>query len=279
MPSLNITMSATERSPLIPSRRENDAADETSPLLATEHDGHAGSDERQDSRAQSRLKSWLSWNQSKAARTKPKTAWRWPSIIAMAVLAILVILIIVLGFVVPPTVQRYAEKAIVLEPTNLSIESINSDGVSARVQANVRLDGSRVDDANTRRIGKLVTGIMRKLETKETKVDVYLPRYENALFGSAVLPPLIVDIVDGHTTQMDFVTDLSPGDADNIRKIANDWLKGDLKQLKLTGKAKIDLKSGIFPLGKHDVAESLVFEGQSLYHSFVSLYFGEKTLF
>jgi hypothetical protein len=45
------------------------------------------------------------------------------------------------------------------------------------------------------------------------------------------------------------------------------------------GKAKLHLKTGILPLGTHAVAETLVFEGQSLYRSFASLYFGEKVFF
>lgn len=196
----------------------------------------------------------------------------------MAVLAILVVLIILLGFLVPPAVKDYAENAAVLEPTNLAIESITSDGVRARIQANVRLDGSRVDSANSRRIGRAATGLMRKLETGETTVKVYLPDYDDALLGTAVIPSFVVDIVDGHNNELDFVTDLSAGDAENIRKIANDWLEGNLKQLRVVGKTKIHLKSGIFPLGTHDLAEAMVFEGQSLYRSFASLYFGEKTL-
>jgi len=38
------------------------------------------------------------------------------------------------------------------------------------------------------------------------------------------------------------------------------------------------LKSGLISLGTQSISESLVFEGQSLYRSFSSLYFGEKTL-
>lgn len=196
----------------------------------------------------------------------------------MAILAVVVVIIIILGFVVPPSVQTYAEKAAVLEPTNLSIENITSDGVWARVQADVRLDGSRVENANARRIGKMVTSIMRKLETHETVVDVFLPDYDDSLAGTAVIPPLVLDLVDGHNTELDVVTKIKPGSAENIRKIANDWLDGKLNQLKVVGKSKLQLNSGIFPLGTHDVAKTLVFEGQSLYRSFASLYFGEKTL-
>lgn len=196
----------------------------------------------------------------------------------MVVLAVVIVIVMVGGFMVPPAVKTYVENAAVLEPTSLSIESITPDGVRARVEANIRLDGARVEDVNARRIGKFVTGIMRKLETEATKVSVHLPRYDNALLGKADLPPLTIDIREGHTNKLDFITDLSPGEAEHIRNIANDWLSGKLDHLKLTGSADIHLKSGIFPLGTHNVVESMVFEGQSLYRSFAALYFGEKTI-
>jgi hypothetical protein len=186
--------------------------------------------------------------------------------------------LIVLGFVAPPAVKSYVENAAVLEPTGLKIESITPDGIRARIQANFRLDGSRVSDANARRLGKATTGIMRKLATEETQLHVYLPNYDNVLLGSAVVPPLTIDIVEGHNNPLDFVTDLNPGDAEHVRKVANDWLDGNLDYLKVTGKAAIQLKSGIFPLGTHDVVESMVFEGQALYRSFAAVYFGEKTI-
>jgi hypothetical protein len=191
---------------------------------------------------------------------------------------ILVVAVTICGFLMPDAVKLYAENAAVLEPTSLSVESITSDGVRARIQAKFRLDGSRVENVNARRIGRFATGLMRKIGTEETRVNVYLPHYNNSLLGSAVVPPLTIDIVDGHSTEMDFVTDLAPGDAETIRQIANNWLEGKLNQLKLTGSTSISLKSGIIPLGAHDVVESMVFEGQSLYRSFAALYFGEKLI-
>ncbi|GJD01771.1 pre-rrna processing protein [Colletotrichum higginsianum] len=181
-------------------------------------------------------------------------------------------------FFVPSAVQEYAKQAAVVEPTNLALESITTDGVRARVQANFRLDGSRVQDTTSRRIGKITTWIVRQLGTEKTKVGVYLPEFDGALLGTAVVPPLTVSIVDGQTTAIDFIAELSPGDAEAYRKIANEWLDGKLDQLKVLGKAEIPLRSGIFPLGTHPVSEVLVFEGQSLYRSFASLYFGEKAL-
>ncbi|ENH68389.1 hypothetical protein FOC1_g10014172 [Fusarium oxysporum f. sp. cubense race 1] len=261
-------MPAEENEPLASPTREEEEPTEASPLLNRSYDGHHSdaSEREQNGRVSTEPQSRAAWSLWSICnkKTSTKAPWRWPSIIAMVLLGIIVILIIILGFLVPPAVKEYAEKAAVLEPTNLSIENITSDGIRARIRANVYLDGSRVDNKNSRRIGKAVTGIMRKLETKETTVNVYLPDYADALAGAAVIPALVVDVVNGHTNELDFVADVNPGDAEHIRKIANDWLEGNLKQLKVVGKTKVHLKSGIVPLGAHDVAESMVFEANEI---------------
>ena len=270
-------MSATdENSPLLGQPDQREGASESAPLLGEQQD--QPSESNQTGTERRRSSAWVLWPPFTQSSSKPSRKLRWPSIIAGIILAILVIVALVLGFLLPGAVKQYAEQAAVIEPTSLSVESITADGVRARIQANFRLDGSRVDDANARRLGRLATGIMRELGTEETELTVHLPGYGNSLLGSARVPPLTIDIVDGHNTAMDFVTDLIPGDAEHIRKIANDWLEGKLDRIKVTGSAAIRLKSGIFPLGTHDVAESMVFEGQALYRSFAALYFGEKMI-
>ncbi|VTO93188.1 unnamed protein product [Fusarium graminearum] len=259
-------MPADETERLMSPTREEGEPTESSPLLnRTDDDQNADvteNDGDSEPSSQPQFPGWSFWPRRNKSSTK--SSWRWPSIIAMIILGIIVILIIILGFLVPPAVKEYAEKAAVVEPTNLSIENITSDGIRARIRAKVYLDGSRVDNKNSRRIGKAVTGIMRKLETKETTVNVYLPDYADALAGTAVIPPLVVDIVNGHTNELDFVAEVNPGDAEHIRKIANDWLDGNLNKLKVVGKTKVHLQSGVFPLGSHDVAESMVFEANEI---------------
>lgn len=264
-------MPATERSPLLATRDDdadnnNHNVDENSPLLANGAQDAAHQDDAQDEPTPS------------IASTKSSRKSRWPSIIAMLTLAALVGVVILFGFLVPPAVKTYAENAAIIEPTGLSLESITQDGVRARIQANFRLDGSRVTDENAQRIGRIATSIMRKIETLETKLSIYVPHYGNAMLGSAMLPPITLDLVDGHNTVIDFVADLNPGDAEALRSIVNDWLDGKLDYIKVTGKTALSLKTGFLPLGTHDVVESMVFEGQSLYRSFASVYFGEKSI-
>lgn len=261
----------SERSPLLAeSNRENRPVEssEFAPLLSNQ-DTEA---EYQSEETQQQEEA------SSQPKSSPTRGWRWPSIIAGIILAGLIVAVLLCGFLLPGAVKVYAENAAVLEPRSLSVESITNDGVKARIQAEFRLDGSRVSNQDARRIGRVTTSIMRKLSTEEAHVKVYAPHYDNALVGSVAVPPLTIDIVDGHSTVLDFVTDLVPGEANNIRTIANSWLDGKLDELKLTGTTAITLKSGIIPLGTHDVVESMVFEGRSLYRSFAAVYFGEKSI-
>jgi hypothetical protein len=278
-------MSDSERSPLLGAKgkgkataQDTDSLSESTPLLTSSaptprYDGDRDDYEGEAASVASRR------SDSASTTSTKKSSAPWPSIIAIVVLAIIAVGIMFGAFFVPTAVEEYAKQAAVLEPTNLSLESITTNGVRARIQANFRLDGSRVKDDNSRRIGRFTTWVVRKLGTDEARVDVYLPDYGNVLLGSAVIPPLTISIVDGHSTAVDIVAELSPGDAEGIRTIANDWLDGKLDHLRVTGKTNISLKSGIIPLGTHPISESLLFEGQALYRSFASLYFGEKSIF
>lgn len=281
-------MSDSERSPLLSGsgsfktatdNRPDEEPLESTPLLSSSsatprYDGEQ--DESQE--ADAAFLASLATSTASIKSSKAKSI-RWPSVIAMIVLASLALAVMVIAFFVPAVIEEYAKQATVIEPTNLSLVSITSDGVRARIQANFRLDAQRVGNEHIRRVGKAATWLVGELGTEETKINVYLPEYDNVLLGTAGVPPLTVRIADGHNNAVDFVADLVPGDAEGIRAIANEWLEGKLDIVRIRGQADIQLKAGIIPLGTHSVVESLTFEGQSLYRSFASLYFGEKSLF
>ena len=186
---------------------------------------------------------------------------RWPTIVALTALSLVAATILSLGFAAPAVVERYAREALVFEPTNLSIESFTTTGVKARIQGTFTLDAARVRQKAVRDLGRAGTWIARVVESKESQVTVYLPEYDDILLGTAVVPPIVVDVRDGHITHIDFVTHLEPGDVDGIRRIANDWMNGRLGRLRVQGKAKVPLKSGLFSLGTQTISESLLFEG------------------
>lgn len=199
-----------------------------------------------------------------------------PTIIALSVLGVLVILIMGFGFMAPAVVEEYAKQALVIEPTNLSIHNFTATGVTARIQVNFQLDASRVEKGAVRNLGRAGTWLARKIESKPSELQVYVPEYGNLLLGTALFPGIAVDIRNGQTTHLDFLADLIPGDLDSIRLIANDWLEGRLGSLRVAGKADVKLRSGLVSLGTQSVSKSFVFEGQTGYAQFAALFFGKK---
>ncbi|KAI0137397.1 hypothetical protein BJ170DRAFT_605721 [Xylariales sp. AK1849] len=265
-------MSDDASSPLLPAAtaknkaaaQERHESGETTPLLSSSadtprYDGeHDGPDRDAAASIRSRHSDAISTHSTK------KSSRRWPSFIAMGILGIIMVVIIALAFIVPDAVQEYAKQAAVVEPTNLSLDSITTDGVKARIQANFHLDGSRVANDHVRRVGRAATWVANQLATEETKVAVSLPDYDNIVLGTAVIPSLVINLRDGYTTSFDFVTDIAAGDVEGIRSIANEWLEGRLERLRLKGTTDLTLHSGLLPLGTHNIAESLVFEANKI---------------
>ncbi|CAN8103283.1 unnamed protein product [Discula destructiva] len=257
-------MPEPQREPLLAADtfdRPEDAGHESTPLLSgsdtPRYDGTLPDQEQQPSADSASISSHGSNRTTKSHRR------RWPSITAMAVLGLFSVAIIVVAFFVPAAVEEYAKEGAVLEPTNLSLESITTHGVRARIQANFRLDSNKVKNDHIRTVGSVATWFVRTLGTDSTKVQVYLPEYDNIMIGSAVIPPFTLRI-NGDNTAIDFVAELTPGQAEGIRMIANEWLEGRLHRLRLLGKADIKLRTGFIPLGTHLVSESLTFEASKL---------------
>ncbi|KAI0804964.1 hypothetical protein GGR55DRAFT_309027 [Xylaria sp. FL0064] len=263
-------MSQDEASPLLSSAKKGKTTDrpphestESTPLLSSNsatsgYNGNAVEPERDSASVRSHH------SHSPSTHDTKKKSRRWPSFVAMGILGCVAIAIIVLAFIVPDAVQEYAQQAAVIEPTSLSIDSITPDGVRARIQANFRLDGSRVENDHVRRIGRASTWVANQLGSEQAKIDVYVPDYDNILLGSATIPPLVVSLRDGVTTQFDFIADVRPGSVEGMRTIANDWLDGRLDKLRLSGKTDLSLKTGLIPLGTHTVSETLVFEANKI---------------
>lgn len=170
----------------------------------------------------------------------------------------------VFAFFTPSVVEQYAQEAVRFEPTSLSIDSFSATGVRARVQGDFLMDASKVEKKSVRDLGRFGTWIAREAESGESKVEVSLPEYGNVVLGTAVIPPIKVDLRDGYTTHVDFVADLAPGDIDGVRRIASDWIDGRLGHLRVLGKANVPIKSGIFSLGTQTVSHELVFANEDI---------------
>ncbi|KKZ65172.1 hypothetical protein EMCG_08992 [[Emmonsia] crescens] len=214
--------------------------------------------------------SYSSSRESSPSPSSKKQEKRWiarPSSIALLSLILAIVAVLGLGFASPTVVKQYTEKASVFKATDVSIDSFTSDGVQARVQGSFVLDASRVSTKSVRDLGRLGTWLAREIKSDETEVQVYLPEYGNVLLGTATIPPIRVNVRNGHVNSIDFVTDLKVGDMAGVRVVANDWLQGRLGQLRVRGVASVRLRSGILYLGSQTISESFVFQDHA-HHGF-----------
>ena len=237
-------------------------SDESTPLLSRNDEHGHGTDPATNSRPSSPAAASFS-STPEGDSGKRKSRLRRPIVIALSSLLVLVVVILGLGFGAPAIVEEYANQAAVFEPTDLSIDSFTAHGVKARIQGKFRLDGSRVQRKAVRDLGRAGTWIARAVESKPSKAEVYLPDQDNILLGTADVAPIVVSIRDGDVTNLNFTTDLEPGDDNGrrgIKRVANDWIKGELEQLRIVGKAQVPLKSGIFSLGTQTISKSIVFK-------------------
>ena len=188
---------------------------------------------------------------------------RWPTIIALTVLCVAVV-VTCIGFAVPSITQEYAKQALVFEPDNLSIDSFTSFGVRARIQGVFYLDASRVQKKAVRDLGNFFTWIAREAKSGESDVDVYLPDYGNVLLGSATIPSVTVNVRNHHYNHLDMFVDLEPGDVDGIRRVAKDFLDHRLDRLSVQAVAKVPLRSGLINIGTQTVRKAMTFQGDDV---------------
>ena len=187
--------------------------------------------------------------------------WRWPTIVSICILTIFLLAILAFGFALPTVVQEYAEHAAVFEPSDLSIDSITSSGVKARVKGDFVLDASRVKRRSVRDLGRFGTWVAAAVEATPSNVQVFLPERDNLPLGTANIPPVVVSIRNGEVNHLDFIAEVDHGEFDDLGQIAKDWIDGRLSELRLRGQADVTLKSGIFYLGTQTISRDVLFRG------------------
>ncbi|KAF2013776.1 hypothetical protein BU24DRAFT_394790 [Aaosphaeria arxii CBS 175.79] len=238
---------------------------EQTPLLANEDRSHE--DEHIDEEEIPETPATASLLQSLIGTTKEGkfSSWkkRWPSIVALVLLCIAVILIM-LGFLATEGVEEYAMQAADFKPTKLSLGSLTHTGAKIHVEGDFRMDASKVEKSSVRNLGRFGTWIAHEVESGPTDVDVYLPEYGNVLLGTARIPGIKVNVRNGKTTHVSFDADVEPGSLEGIRNIANDWIDGRLGQIRVKGKAEVPLKSGLIRLGKQTIEKFMIFQGNDV---------------
>lgn len=239
---------------------EDDPATEDTPLLGGAGESVGQSDQSQPQRQTSAL-SVLRRLRGSAAKSGRR---RWPSLLALLLLCVVAVLIIVFAFIAPSAIEQYAQQAITFEPTSLSIDSFLDSGVRARIVGDFSIDADRVKRKSVRDVGRFCTYIAEWAETGPSEVEVILPEYGNVQLGKAKVPGIKVYLRNGHTTRVDFLSDVEPGDVEGIRTIANDWIDGRLGDLRVQGKAQVPLKSGLISLGRQSIQQEMTFAGDDL---------------
>lgn len=236
---------------------------EQTPLLSQEdRDEHQRPDDEDESTPATRsLLRSLSGGSDKSGSGKV-ALWRkrWPSILALVLLCLLVIFIM-LGFLAKESIEEYSMQAADFKPTKLSMDGLTDHGAKVHIQGDFTMNASKVKKQSVRDLGRFGTWIAHEAETGPFDADVYLPEYGNVLIGTAKIPGVKVNIRNGHTTRVSFIATVQPGSPDGIRNVANDWIDGRLGQIRLKAKAQVPLKSGLINIGKQLVEQSIVFQG------------------
>ncbi|MCJ1307456.1 hypothetical protein MMC25_001102 [Agyrium rufum] len=241
---------------------QNDENHESTPLLVAEAEDRHYDDTREGS-YHSRTADDRPHNGDEFP-AKSNGPRRWPSLVALIILTLTLLAILGVGFAAPAAVEEYAKEALAFKPTDLSILNFTTEGVEARIQGDFVLDASRVQKKPVRDLGRFGTWIAKKVESKESTAEVYLPEYNSILLGKAVIPPVVVDIRNGHVTHIDLPVRLTPGKLKDIRYLASQWLEGKLGDLRIVGNAEVPLRSGIFNLGTQKLSQTLLFKSKDI---------------
>jgi hypothetical protein len=186
---------------------------------------------------------------------------KWATIVALAALCSAILAVLCVGFFVPAAAEQYAQEAVALDVSSLSVESFTEHGVKVRVKANVDVDARRVKNWAVRNLGKACTAIFGSVRVHEFDLKAHLPDYNGALLGTAKVPGMTIDIQNGHTTILNFVADTQPGPLETIRLLADDYLSGSLKAIKVLAKVDLKIKKGFLSLTPGTILQEFVLRG------------------
>ncbi|KAI6248210.1 hypothetical protein HI914_03505 [Erysiphe necator] len=200
----------------------------------------------------------------KGGKSLRKEVCPWPTLISIIVTVSLTIMILLVVFIGPSFIGKYAKEAISIEPTKLSVDSFTSTGLEARVQADFKVDASQVSNKYLRNFGRFSSWIAKKVGSNQSVVQVFLPEYDNLLIGIITVPRFVVDIRNDHTTSLDLLLKIDLENKNGIRIITNKWLDGSLDRIQILAKANIALKTGIISLPTQSMSKLLIFEGDNL---------------
>jgi len=241
---------ATERTPLLPSSAAHTAPEARSNITANGA-FHTPLDDAASGKS--------------IGSPEPPRKRRLATLIALILLCLIFIAVLVVSFFVPAAAEKYAREAVTVSVSSLSVESFTPRGMQARVKAGVHMDASRVKSGFVRNLGRLGTAIAKEVSTEEGELHVFLPDYANALLAKVSIPPMVIDIHNGHSNFYDFICTVEPVTLDAAQDVVEDYLNGKLKSLEVMGRTRLAMRSGILSLGNQLLMDTMKFEGKSDY--------------
>ncbi|KAL9080950.1 MAG: hypothetical protein Q9159_007470 [Coniocarpon cinnabarinum] len=230
--------------------------DESTPLLSGQNENDENVRQNQPQSASSAVSSLLKCLRNPHTG-KRSCLQRWPSVLALALLCIVAVIILALGFVAPQIAKEYAEQAASFTPSRLSIDSYTDTGVVARVQGTFEMDSSRVHKSAVRHIGRFGAWCAGKVEIGDGDAEVNLPGHSGTILGYATIPKVSVSLLNDHITPVDMLVDLIPGPRDGIRQIAKEFVDGEFNDYEAEIKAAVTINSGILRLGKQSISKQI----------------------
>lgn len=194
-PSLRPTSQKSTRSSRSRHSQTSSRTTEETPLLVNDsrsdhddvHDDHDHDHDPEHSPAQARLLRSLSASSGSGGKKTPAWKRRWPSILALVVLC-LVVLGIMFGFLASEGIEEYAMQAADFKPTKLALDGLTDHGARVRIEGDFTMDASKVKKQSVRNIGRFGTWFAREAETGAMDAEVYLPEYGDVLVGTARIP-------------------------------------------------------------------------------------------
>lgn len=254
------------------SRPSSKTSNEETPLLSRDS-RYLDDDERHHSDDEDLTQSQAETSLLRSLQApRPRRFTRWPSLAALLLLLVTIVLIMLFRFFVPEAVTEYARQAVDLDLKNLSLESFTDTGFRVRIVGDVKLVASKVTKAPTRRIGRIATWFAKSVESGQTDISIILRDYDNALAVLVDVPAFKVDVRNEHVNHLDLVVEVQPKSFDTLRVLAGDWLHDTLpRSLLLSGKAVVPVRLGIINLGAqaltHDIYIDREFEAFPIFFS------------
>lgn len=187
---------------------------------------------------------------------------RWATVSALTLLCACVLSVIGVAFLAPAAAEHYAQEAVSVDLTSISLHSFTSKGIRVHVKANVGVDAKKVGNWAVRTLGRFGSSVVRSVNVHEFELRVHLPEYENMVLGTAQVPAMTVDVRNGHTTALEFLSDTKPGSFTVVKSLVKDYLSGTLKSLRVVGEVDLKFGKGFLTLGPDHMIREFILNNQ-----------------